>query len=156
MHTSVVSAACTELHLAGRGIDTLAGFEPFTNLECLWLNDNQLQTIHGLDTNFRIKELYVQSNHLHSLRSCLAACKFLSILDVSNNQLHGVGSVTQALSKFHFLKSLNLFGNPCCQEADYRATVLTGLPSLQVLDHHTVSAQERKRAQVRVLASAAV
>lgn len=35
---------CTELYLAQRGIDKIAHFEAFVNLEVLWINDNQVRT----------------------------------------------------------------------------------------------------------------
>lgn len=34
---------CTELYLAQRGIDKIAHFEAFVNLEVLWINDNQVR-----------------------------------------------------------------------------------------------------------------
>ncbi len=32
---------CTELYMAHRDIELLAGFEIFTNIEVLWLNNNK-------------------------------------------------------------------------------------------------------------------
>jgi Leucine-rich repeat (LRR) protein len=54
-----MDADCTELYLAKRGIEKLAGFERLVNLEVLWLNNNKLQAITALDANIRIKQLYV-------------------------------------------------------------------------------------------------
>lgn len=54
----VTLADCTELYLGGKGIEQLAGFERLTNLEVLWLNDNKLTAITGLNSNMRIKQLY--------------------------------------------------------------------------------------------------
>jgi hypothetical protein len=34
---------CTELHLAHRGIEVLWGFERFTNLAVLWVNNNRVR-----------------------------------------------------------------------------------------------------------------
>jgi hypothetical protein len=53
-------AECTELYLGGERLEQLSGFGPLVNLERLWLNDNQLRAITGLDANVRLKELYVQ------------------------------------------------------------------------------------------------
>jgi Leucine-rich repeat (LRR) protein len=44
--------------LGGKSIEQLAGFERLTNLEVLWVNDNKLTAITGLDSNVRIKQLY--------------------------------------------------------------------------------------------------
>jgi hypothetical protein len=51
---------CVELYLGGEGIEKLRGFGAFVNLEVLWINNNQLRCINGLDANSRIKELYAQ------------------------------------------------------------------------------------------------
>jgi hypothetical protein len=55
-----VHAECTELYLGGQQLEQLAGFGPLANLERLWLNDNKLCAITGLNDNVRLKELYVQ------------------------------------------------------------------------------------------------
>ena len=36
---------CTELHLANKGITELDGFQPFVNLEVLWINGNRLECV---------------------------------------------------------------------------------------------------------------
>ena len=51
---------CTELYLGNKGIEKLRGFEPFVNLDSLWLNGNKLKKINNLDGNFRIRTLYAQ------------------------------------------------------------------------------------------------
>jgi hypothetical protein len=53
-------AECTELYLGGEQLEELSGFGPLVNLERLWLNDNKLRAITGLEANVRLKELYVQ------------------------------------------------------------------------------------------------
>lgn len=35
---------CTELYLAQRGIQKLANFDAFVNLEVLWINDNEVRS----------------------------------------------------------------------------------------------------------------
>lgn len=53
---------CMELHMARRGITHLVGvdegvgeFHLFKNLEVLWINDNRISRLIGLEANFRIK-----------------------------------------------------------------------------------------------------
>lgn len=55
-------AECKEMYLGGQNIDRLTGFERFVALEILWLNDNELTAVTGLEENFRIKELYLHNN----------------------------------------------------------------------------------------------
>lgn len=141
-------ADCTELHLANRGIDKLADFHRFANLECLWLNGNCLAAVEGLDTNFRLQELYIHDNLISTLAGSLGVLSFLRVLDASNNKLSKLRAVLQYLSKLHFVESLNLSGNACCQETGYREAVIKAMPSLCILDNLVVSTAERKGAQV--------
>uniref|UniRef100_A0A7S0WNL5 Uncharacterized protein n=1 Tax=Chlamydomonas leiostraca TaxID=1034604 RepID=A0A7S0WNL5_9CHLO len=137
---------CKELYLGGKGIEKIRGFEPFVNLECLWLNSNKLKKINNLDQNFRIKALYAQDNQICTLKGSLECFHFLETLDLSNNQLRDLDKLVRVLERFKFLKSLNLTGNPCCEEPDYRLLLVHRLPSLRVLDQHVVADMERRKA----------
>lgn len=66
------------------------------------------------------------------------------MLDLSNNKLRDLGKILDFLERFKFLKQLNLRGNPCCEEPDYRLTVLYKLPWLHIFDQHVVTASERR------------
>ena len=46
--------------MGGQQIEQLDGFGQLTNLQRLWLNDNRLRAVMGLEANIRLKELYVQ------------------------------------------------------------------------------------------------
>ena len=61
------------LYMGNLGIMELAGFEFFESLEILWLNSNKLSCIENLDSNFRMKELYVQAgSSIHFVYPSLA------------------------------------------------------------------------------------
>lgn len=137
---------CTELSLGGRGLEQLAGFERLVNLEVLWLHDNKLSCLNNLDHNIRIRQLYAHNNRLCTLKGSLLKLKFLTHLDVSHNQLKGLSKVLSTLQKLRFLQELNLQGNPCCEEPQYRLLMLSALPGLQLLDHHEVTTLERQQA----------
>jgi hypothetical protein len=49
---------CTEMFLSGKGIEKIRGFEPFVNLESLWLNGNKLKKLNNLDNQKRLKAIY--------------------------------------------------------------------------------------------------
>lgn len=53
--------------MANQGINGLKDFDKFPNLEVLWLNNNKLTEIKGLDSNFRIKSLFVHDNKIRTL-----------------------------------------------------------------------------------------
>ena len=127
---------CTELHLADRRIQKIVGFDPFVNLEVLWLNNNRLTKLEELDTNVRLRELYAHNNLLHTLRGSLHKFKFLNVLNVSNNKLHGLQATLDILTGFQYLHHLELFGNPLAEETNYRLHVLKRISWLEVFDRH--------------------
>ena len=137
---------CTELHMASKRIQVIAGFEPFVNLEVLWLNDNRLHFLEDLDTNVRVRELFVHDNALRTLQGSISKFKFLNVLNVSNNRLHGLHATLDILSTFQYLRHLELFGNPLSEETDYRLHVLKRMPWLEVFDRHAVTPEELQHA----------
>ena len=81
---------CTELHLANRNIGWLQGFDRFVNLEVLWLNDNKLRKLNGLEKNFRLRALHAHNNQVRdegarALAESLEAHSTLSTLDLNSN-----------------------------------------------------------------------
>mmetsp|Transcript_13357 Transcript_13357/g.46215 ORF Transcript_13357/g.46215 Transcript_13357/m.46215 type:complete len:342 (+) Transcript_13357:94-1119(+) len=138
---------CTELHLGNKGFERLEGFERLTNLEVLWVNGNKLQRVANLDDNFRIRRLYAMDNRISTLKGSLLKFTFLEVLDLTNNNLRNLHKLLQTLGRFNFLTQLELKGNPCCEEPDYRLHVIHAVPSLHVLDLHVVTPAERARAE---------
>ena len=61
----------TELHLGGRGISRLVNFESFTTLDSLWINNNRLTSLRGLESNFRIRHLYAHGNNIKRVQGTL-------------------------------------------------------------------------------------
>ena len=55
------------MHLSGRGITHLDNFEFFPNIKVIYLNDNRLKRITGLELMLRIKEFYAENNLIESL-----------------------------------------------------------------------------------------
>ena len=70
---------CHELHLGGESIQVLQDFDKFENLEVLFLNDNNLVTIVGLEKNFRLRRLYLmvrQHRHPTHTKICTHISRF--------------------------------------------------------------------------------
>ena len=139
---------CIEIVLSKRHITKLINFNDFENLEALWLTNNSLTEIKGLETNFRIKILCLSFNRISSLEnSSLGVMKFLETLYLNNNKLKNLDRVITYLSQFKFLKSLNLFGNPVAEEPEYRPRVIDTLKSLEIFDRHMVTTIEKIKAE---------
>mmetsp|Transcript_19784 Transcript_19784/g.35882 ORF Transcript_19784/g.35882 Transcript_19784/m.35882 type:complete len:492 (+) Transcript_19784:105-1580(+) len=139
---------CYEVYLAKHGATHLSdNFRNFPNLEVVWFNGNRLSRIEHLENNFRLREVFIQDNMLVSL-SGLSPKKqpFLRVLLASNNQLRNLEKQLPLLASFSFMKKLDLFGNPCAEEPDYRLKTLYQVPQVEILDRHTVSRAERDKA----------
>ena len=158
----------TELHLGGHNIARIhPNFQAFLNLETLWLNNNRIERIDNLlpapcnteqrsvtDCNrgcLRLKKLYMSNNALTTLEGDLQRLKYIEVLLVANNKLSNMEAVAQQMSHLRFLKQLDLFGNPLCEEENYRLFFIYTLPSLQVLDRRTVTEIERQHAKQQFL-----
>ncbi|KAL4105500.1 hypothetical protein PRIC1_003563 [Phytophthora ramorum] len=138
---------CTELYMANKRIDKIANFDAFVNLEVLWINGNQLQALDGLDECFRLKQLYAQNNCIRSLRgSSLRHFRFLQELRLYDNKLKDLQGTLEVLSRLSNLRDLDLFGNAVVEEENYRLQVIRAIPSLDVLDRHVITDEERAKA----------
>lgn len=141
----------SELYLGERGIEKIDGAQmaTFANLAVLWLNDNKLTKLKGLDANFRLTALYLQNNRISSISSpscSLPALRFLETLLLQNNEITDLSATLGALERLPRLSTLNLFGNPVAEETNYRPTTVHRLKALQVFDQHAVTHAERQHA----------
>lgn len=127
----------TEVYLGHRGIETLINFDHFSNLEVLWINDNNLRSLTGLDSNFRLKELHVHNNRLKSLEGSLSKLNQLVKLTLYNNELGDLDTVITYFRPLVYLQHLELFDNPLSEEQHYRRRVVFHLKRLQVFDRHS-------------------
>ena len=82
----------TSLVLNDQGISDLSGIQDFINLENLWVNDNQLESL-PISTNGRLKFIFADFNQITALNvSALADLEKISLIDnalesinISNN-----------------------------------------------------------------------
>ena len=125
---------CTELYLGQKGITELDGFEPFVNLETLWINGNKLEYIDDLDDCERLQHLFAHNNIINSLDGSLQSLKHLITLSLANNSISDLDHVLEILKGFPKLQTLDLSGNPVAEEDNYRLRVIEALPHVHTLD----------------------
>ena len=119
------------------GITRLQGFEKFASLDTIWLNNNKLESVEGLEDCVRLKEIHLYSNRLRTLeRYSFTSFKFLSRLTLNDNLLDDIENVLKELKVLRNLISLDLFNNPIETEDNYRLRVLAAMPTLIILDRH--------------------
>lgn len=106
----------------------------------------QLENLDGIASNFRCKKVVCQNNLIENIDG-LKKFKFLETLLLGNNQLRDLDKFLVHLTKFAFLKQLDLFGNPLAEEPDYRMKIIYLMPQVLTLDRHVVTVQERIKAK---------
>lgn len=114
----------TKLNAVGKAIDCIGSVPPAVSapITALFLSQNNLTTLHGVE-------------QFMSLR----------LLSVGGNLLTHFDAL-EPLTALQRLRNVNLTGNPLCDQPNYRFRVLAHLPQLQVLDTTDVSAKERELA----------
>jgi len=63
----------------------LVNFQFFPNLEILWLNNNRLTSLKGLEKCFRIKHLFVHSNKISSIDGIFDVLLYVETLSMYDN-----------------------------------------------------------------------
>jgi len=136
-----------EVLLTGQGLEELCSFSKFKCLEALWLNDNKLRKVEGLDTNVQIKALYLHNNQLTTLKGSIKCLRHIRTLTLYNNRLQDLSTTLPMMEHLHHLDTLDMSGNPIANEFNYRLRVIHTFPTLQVLDRHQVTGEEREHAK---------
>lgn len=120
------------LSLINQGISEIEGLDKMLILEHLWLNENLIETIKGLDKLGRsLKELYLGNNRIKRLRG-LDALVNLEKLWLDENRIESIGESggSAALNNLVRLKELNLASN----RIEAIGMSLDGLISLEELN----------------------
>ncbi|XP_077124175.1 leucine-rich repeat-containing protein 72 isoform X2 [Ranitomeya variabilis] len=118
----------------------------FRLLKYLWLNHNKISKVNFLGSNFRLTELYLNSNELCDITGSLKHLSSLQTLMLHDNHLTDLKGTVKELRGMTDLRVLNLFHNPLGQDPCYRRTVIHHLPPVQLLDREYVTQKEREEA----------
>ncbi|CAH8297590.1 unnamed protein product [Schistosoma turkestanicum] len=120
-------------------------FGNLPNLRCLWLNNNQIKQLNNcLIKCQNLLELRLRSNQLHSINGQLYNLHCLEILDLSENHLDNLKEINKELSRMHFLRELNLLGNPVALQSDFKSSLLTSHSTLTVLNKNEILGNQFK------------
>jgi hypothetical protein len=75
------AGAATEIHLGGKGITRLANFETFLSLDTLWINNNKLTSLRGLENNFRLQHIFAHNNIIRRIQGTLEVFSYINYAD---------------------------------------------------------------------------
>ncbi|XP_035680268.1 leucine-rich repeat and coiled-coil domain-containing protein 1-like [Branchiostoma floridae] len=129
------------LDLSSNQIVRIEGLGSLVNLRTLNLACNLIRVVDGLQglrSLSRINISYNQVEDISGFRQLSGSGYRLSHVELHGNQLTSINHVVQCLMGCTHLTDLTLMhdgkGNPVCSAPDYRETVLSLVPQVQVLD----------------------
>ncbi|XP_030646702.1 dynein regulatory complex subunit 3 [Chanos chanos] len=137
----------TKLQLDNNVIEKIEGLECLTNLIWLDLSFNNIEVIEGLNKLLKLEDLSLSNNRISIIEN-MDTLRNLQILSLGNNLIDKLDNVIY-LRKFSNLRTLNLAGNPVCDEENYKLFVTAHLPDLVYLDFRLLNEQTREMAYAK-------
>ncbi|XP_026854014.2 leucine-rich repeat-containing protein 23 isoform X2 [Electrophorus electricus] len=137
------------LELRGNRLETTDGIY-LPNLRCLYLAQNRITKLEGLEKLERLTTLHLRDNQLETLDGINLSMNSLQYLNVRGNLVFSLQALQSLMAVAQTLRTLVLVENPLSETDDYRLCVLTYLPLLERLDKEPVSPGERSEAQERM------
>lgn len=98
----------------------------FTKIETLYLSNNNIKTLEGLQQFSNLKNL-----------------------SLANNEIDDAGSLN-ILEQLPSIEVLTLCGNPVCKLPNYRPLIISMLPCLRTLDGKPVTQDEKHKSEVNL------
>uniref|UniRef100_A0A8B9TD18 Dynein regulatory complex subunit 3 n=1 Tax=Anas platyrhynchos TaxID=8839 RepID=A0A8B9TD18_ANAPL len=123
----------TKLQLDNNIIEKIEALESLVHLVWLDLSFNNIEVIEGLDTLVKLQDLSLYNNRISKIEH-MDTLQELQIFSIGKNNLTVV-----YLRRFKKLRTLNLTGNPFCEEEQYVLFVVAHIPDLVYLDFKRVS-----------------
>ncbi|XP_011642850.1 leucine-rich repeat-containing protein 23-like, partial [Pogonomyrmex barbatus] len=125
----------------------------------LFLAENQIEKIEGLDALVNLRTLHLRNNKLANLDGFTERCHSLKYLNLRNNEISRISEL-EKLSCLSNLETLIILGNPFLKKEakeeeekearqEYRYIILTILPKLKRIDKDPVLDFERNEVKLR-------
>ncbi|XP_017343661.1 leucine-rich repeat-containing protein 23 isoform X2 [Ictalurus punctatus] len=137
------------LELRGNLLKTTDGIY-LPNLRRLYLAQNKIKRLEGLDKLEHLTILHLRDNQLETLDGISASMKSLQYLNIRGNLVSSQDALESLMGVARTLRVLVLADNPLSQTDDYRLIVISRLPLLERLDKGHISLVEQVEAQERI------
>ncbi|XP_017678510.1 PREDICTED: dynein regulatory complex subunit 3 isoform X1 [Lepidothrix coronata] len=134
----------TKLQLDNNVIEKIEALESLVHLVWLDLSFNNIEVIEGLDTLVKLQDLSLYSNRISKIEN-MDTLQELQIFSIGKNNLTNLENVVY-LRRLKSLRTLNLSGNPFCDDKQYMLFVVAHLPNLVYLDFKLVRDTTREDA----------
>ncbi|XP_030433775.1 dynein regulatory complex subunit 3 isoform X2 [Gopherus evgoodei] len=145
----------TELQLDFRNILKIDNLWQFVNLTKLQLDNNIIEKIEALDSLVHLIWLDLSFNNIEVIEGLEALVK-LQDLSLYNNRISKIENLDTLqelqvvyLRQFKNLRTLNLTGNPVCENEQYSMFIAAHLPDLVYLDFRLVDENTRELADIK-------
>ncbi|XP_068160503.1 leucine-rich repeat-containing protein 23 isoform X2 [Antennarius striatus] len=137
------------LELRGNQLETTNGIN-IPSLQHLYLAQNVIKRLEGLDNLERVITLHLRDNQLETLDGLSPKMKCLKYLNVRGNAILDESALQGIRVMSKSLQTLVISENPVAESEDYRLNVLTLLPRLERLDKDPIFPEERSEARERI------
>uniref|UniRef100_A0A8C3T3G2 Dynein regulatory complex subunit 3 n=1 Tax=Chelydra serpentina TaxID=8475 RepID=A0A8C3T3G2_CHESE len=149
----------TKLQLDNNIIEKIEALDSLVHLIWLDLSFNNIEVIEGLEALVQLQDLSLYNNRISKIEN-LDTLQELQVFSIGNNNLTALENVVY-LRKFKNLRTLNLTGNPVCENEQYSLFIAAHLPDLvyldfRLVDQNTVSTSTTHTFQSNHLAAAYV
>ncbi|XP_059509953.1 dynein regulatory complex subunit 3 isoform X2 [Stegostoma tigrinum] len=126
----------TKLQLDNNVIEKIEGLNTLTNLVWLDLSFNNIEIIEGLDELVKLEDLSLYSNRIANIEN-MDSLANLQIFSIGKNHINKLENIIY-LRRFKRLRTLNLAGNPMCEDERYSMYIPAYLPTLMYLDFRLI------------------
>lgn len=137
----------TKLQLDNNIIEKIESLDSLVHLVWLDLSFNNIEVIEGLNNLVKLQDLSLYNNRISKIEN-MDALQDLQIFSIGNNNI-GVLENIIYLRKFKNLRTLNLTGNPVCENEAYNLYIPAYLPGLVYLDFRLVDENTRDVAFIK-------
>ena len=133
------------LSLSHNSVSSLKTFTNLTSLVELNLNFNNICSLQGLKLPL-LEKLFLSNNKIVTIQKLSRAMPRLKELCLYKNCINDLESVVADLKPLGKLEKLDLDGNPCSFDPEYRHAVVTKLRKLQQLDGERIQSLDMELA----------
>ncbi|XP_044269077.1 dynein regulatory complex subunit 3-like isoform X2 [Tribolium madens] len=135
----------TKLNLNNNLLEKIENLESLVNLIELNLSFNKIARIENLDELRNLEKLSLYENEITVLENMDTLTK-LTVFSIGRNKIDDLDNILY-LRRFGNLKSLNLVGNPCAEDEDFRLFIAAFLPQLVYYEYKLIYDSERELGQ---------
>ena len=122
----------------------VGALDGLVQLEKLWLTDNKIKRIQGLEKLTSLRVLYLYGNQIEKIEGLEAQSQSLVRLDISNNKISNESNLAYLGHTLKKLEELYIYENPLCPglytatTSEFAKKVQDKIPTLKTLNLNNI------------------